>query len=253
MTTDFDLTGELALVTGSGSGIGLGIAHALAQAGAWVLLHGRDRGKLEVAAGQFAPDRVAGCACFDIADESSVAEGFGELADTGHMISILVNNAGSQLRQSLLDMDPADWRRIIDINLTGAFLVSRHVVPGMRQRGRGKIVNITSLTAEVARPDVGPYTAAKGGLRMLTRAMAVEWAPFGIQVNAIGPGHIVTEMTAATRAQPDFEAWARHRTPAGRWGEVRDLGGVAVFLASRASDFVTGQTLYVDGGFLAAM
>ncbi len=245
----FSLKGRVALVTGATGGIGLGIAHALADAGARVVLHGRDRERLAAARDGFAPDQVAQVLAFDLNDQA--ADGFAALA--GIDIDILVNNAGVQLRMPMLEVDLLAWQQVIDTNLTGAFLAAQAVVPAMRRRGGGKIINITSLAAEVSRARVAPYTAAKGALKALTRAMAVEWAPFGIQVNAIGPGHIATAMTADTRADPAFDDWVRRTTPARRWGEVSDLAGAAIFLASPASDFVTGQTIYVDGGFLAAM
>ena len=166
---------------------------------------------------------------------------------------MLVNNAGVNLRGPLAEIDPGAWDEVIATNLTGVFLTSRTVAEGMIARKRGKIINICSLMSEVGRASIGPYAASKGGVKMLTRAMAVEWAPHNIQVNGIGPGYFLTDMTRPLADDPKFDAWLRRRTPAGRWGRPEDLVGAAVFLSSRASDFVNGQILYVDGGLLAAI
>jgi len=168
-------------------------------------------------------------------------------------IDILVNNAGVQRRGALESLDEGAWREVLDTNLTAVFLVSRRVVRGMIERRRGKIINICSLMSEVGRETTGNYAASKGGLKMLTRAMTVEWARHNIQANGIGPGYFLTEMTRKLADDPEFGAWIRRRTPAGRWGDPEELVGAAVFLASRASDFVNGQILYVDGGILAAL
>jgi gluconate 5-dehydrogenase len=168
-------------------------------------------------------------------------------------IQILVNSAGIQKRGPLETIEESVWREVIDINLTGVFLTSKHVAQKMIARKSGKIINICSLMSEFGRSTIGPYAAAKGGVKMLTKAMAVEWAKYNIQVNAIGPGYFLTEMTHPLAEDPKFDAWIRSRTPAGRWGDPVELVGTAVYLASSASDFVTGQIIYVDGGIFAAL
>ena len=250
----FDLSGRVALVTGSSQGLGYALARGLAEAGAWVVLNGRDAAKLEQAAAAL---RGEGCsvatAVFDVTDSAAVAAAVARIEDEQGPVDILVNNAGIHRRAPLAEMSEADWRAVIDLNLTGAFLVARAVVPTMLARGRGKIINICSVMSELARPTVGNYTAAKGGLKMLTRSMAVEWAKRGIQANAIAPGYLLTEMTATLAANPEFNQWICGRTPAGRWGRPEELIGAAVFLASSASDYVNGQMLAVDGGLMAAI
>jgi gluconate 5-dehydrogenase len=168
-------------------------------------------------------------------------------------IDILVNNTGAQHRAPLTEFTDADWRRLLDTNLSSAFLVGREVARRMIPRGTGKIVNICSLQSEVARPGIAAYSATKGALKMLTKGMCADLAPSGIQVNAIGPGYFATELTTALVNDPKFSAWVKGRTPAGRWGEVQDLIGALIFLSSRASDFVNGQILYVDGGMLSVL
>jgi gluconate 5-dehydrogenase len=242
----FDLAGRTALVTGSTRGLGLALARALADAGARVAINGRTRETCEAAAagidGAFA-------APFDVTDEAAISAGVAALGE----IDVLVNNAGMQMRRSLEQFSLAEWQQIMDVNLSSAFLVARAVVPQMIERGRGKIVNTCSVTSEVGRETIGPYTASKGALKMLTRAMCADWARHGIQANGIGPGYFRTEMNAALQEDPKFDAWLRARVPAGRWGDPSELGGAIVFLASAASDFVNGQILYVDGGLLAVV
>lgn len=248
----FDLSGRTALITGSSGGLGLAMAQGLAEAGATVVLNGRDRSRLEAAAATLPTG--ARLADFDVTEEAAVVEAFEALDAEGVEIDILFNNAGIQFRKPMVDLAADDWRRVIDTNLTAAFLVGREAARRMIARGRGgKIVNIGSLTSEVARATVAPYTAAKGGIRMLTRSMAAEWAQHGIQANAIGPGYIATEMNRALLDDPKFDAWVRGRTPSGRWGRPEDLAGTAVYLASPASNYVNGQMIFVDGGLLAVM
>jgi gluconate 5-dehydrogenase len=251
----FDLSGKTALVTGSSDGLGLSMARGLAAAGAAIVLNGRDERKLAQAAKSFAEagNKVKAHA-FDVADEKAVLAAFEHLDAAGVEIDILVNNAGFQLRKPMLDLKTDEWRRVVETHLTGAFQVGREAARRMiaRQRG-GKIINIASLASEVARATIAPYTAAKGGVRMLTRSMAAEWAKHDIQANAIGPGYIATEMNRALLDDPKFDAWVKGRTPSGRWGKPDDLIGVAVFLASQASDYVNGQIIYVDGGLLAVI
>jgi gluconate 5-dehydrogenase len=251
----FDLSGKTALVTGSSDGLGLSMARGLAAAGAAIVLNGRDERKLAQAAKSFAEagNKVKAHA-FDVADEKAVLAAFEHLDAAGVEIDILVNNAGFQLRKPMLDLKTDEWRRVVETHLTGAFQVGREAARRMiaRQRG-GKIINIASLASEVARATIAPYTAAKGGVRMLTRSMAAEWAKHDIQANAIGPGYIATEMNRALLDDPKFDAWVKGRTPSGRWGKPDDLIGVTVFLASQASDYVNGQIIYVDGGLLAVI
>jgi gluconate 5-dehydrogenase len=242
----FDLTGRTALVTGSTRGLGLALARALAGAGARVAINGRSRETCDAVAagidGAFA-------APFDVTDEAAITSG---VATCGQ-IDILVNNAGIQMRGPLEQFSLEQWRQVLDANLTSAFLVAREVAPQMIERGRGKIVNTCSATSEVGRETIGPYTASKGALKMLTRAMCADWARHGIQANGIGPGYFATEMNTTLQEDPKFDAWLRARVPAGRWGDPSELGGAVVFLASAASDFVNGQILYVDGGLLAVL
>ena len=250
----FDLTGRIALVTGSSQGLGLVLARGLGEAGATVVLNGRDEVKLAKAVAALrADDLVASGCAFDVTDADAIDRAVGGLEDDVGPIDILVNNAGIQIRGPLVTLDPAEWRGVIETNLTGPFLVSRRVVQGMIERQRGKIINICSLMSELGRETTGNYAASKGGLKMLTRAMTVEWARHNIQANGIGPGYFLTEMTRNLADDPEFDAWIRSRTPAGRWGDPDELVGAAVFLASAASDFVNGQILYVDGGILAAL
>jgi gluconate 5-dehydrogenase len=250
----FDLSGRTALVTGSSRGIGLAIARGLGRAGARIVLNGRDRDRLEAAARALVSDglTVDGVP-FDVTDETAVNDAVERIETEIAPIDILVNNAGMQLRRPLEEFSLADWRRVMDTNVTSAFLVGRAVASRMLTRGAGKIINVCSVQSELARATIAPYTATKGALKQLTRGMCADWAPHGICVNAIGPGYFATELNAALQADPEFDAWLRRRTPAGRWGELDELAGVAVFLAAPASDFVHGQIIYVDGGVTAVV
>jgi len=246
----FDLTGRTALVTGASQGLGFAVARGLAEAGAAVVLNGRDEGRLARAAALLAADGLAArTACFDVTDAAAIAAAVAGLGP----VDILVNNAGVQRRGSLETIDEATWRLVIDTNLTGVFLTTRAVVPAMIERRRGKIINMASVASVLARKTTAPYSAAKGGLMMLTRAMATDWAGHNIQVNAIAPGYFATEMNADIRAKPEFNDWAKSRTPAGRWATPDELAGTAIYLASRAADYVTGHTLFVDGGLSVSL
>ncbi|MBB3019867.1 gluconate 5-dehydrogenase [Microvirga lupini] len=251
----FDLSGKTALITGSSGGLGLAMARGLAEAGAAVILNGRDASKLDAAAqALIAAGHKVTTAVFDVSNEAAVMAAFDGFDRAGTAIDILINNAGIQFRKPMVDLAAEDWRRVIETNLTSAFLIGRESARRMIARGRGgKIINIGSLTSEVARATVAPYTAAKGGIKQLTRSMAAEWAAHGIQANAIGPGYIVTDMNTALVEDARFDAWVRGRTPSGRWGTPDDLIGAAVFLASPASTYVNGQIIYVDGGMLAVL
>ncbi len=252
--TLFDLTGRTALVTGSSRGLGRAMAEGLAAAGAAIVLNGSDPARLqEAAAAMRAAGHTVHEARFDVTDEPAVLAAFAALDAQGIAVDILVNNAGIQFRKPMLDLDMADWRRVMETNLTSAFVVGREAARRMVPRGRGKIVNIGSLTSDAARATVAPYTVAKGGIKMLTRAMTAEWAAHGIQANAIGPGYMLTDMNEALVNDPAFNAWVIGRTPARRWGKPDELIGAVVFLASAASDYVNGQIIYVDGGMLAVL
>lgn len=250
-TTPFDLTGRTALVTGSSRGIGNALATGLAESGATVVLHGLDPDRLERSRLEleelFGPDRVAAVA-FDITDESSVARGIAHVEERVGALDILVNNAGIQHRVPLLDLALEDWNKVIATDLSSAFLVGREAARRMLPRKRGKIINIGSVQSELGRPTIGAYTAAKGGLRNLTRAMTAEWAAHGLQINSVAPGYIHTEMTQSLVDDPEFNAWICKRTPSGRWGTVDDLTGPVRWLASDASAYVNGQTIFIDGG-----
>lgn len=250
----FDLAGRRALITGSAQGLGYRLAQGLSEAGAEIVLNDVINERLDVAADRL---RAVGCvvhtAAFDVTNPDEVRSAIAEVEARLGPIDILVNNAGIHRYAALAEMTLAQWRQVLDVNLTGAFLVAQAVVPGMIARRRGKILNICSLMSEASRPTTGNYTAAKGGLKLLTKAMCVEWGPHNIQANGIGPGYILSDMTRHLAAKPEFDAWVKGRTPAGRWGTPDDLVGAAVFLSSPASDFVNGQVLYVDGGWLAAL
>jgi gluconate 5-dehydrogenase len=250
----FDLTGRVALITGAYRGLGFAIARGMAEAGASVVLNGRKPAELEAAAGKLTDAGLtADVAAFDVTDRDAVQAGVAAASAKHGTIDILVNNAGIQRRAPFVEFKQEDWDAIIATNLTAPFIVSQAVVPAMIERRGGKIIHIASLMSELARPTVVPYTAAKGGVRQLTRGMAVELAQHNIQVNAIAPGYFATEMNRALIDNAEFNAWVCKRTPAGRWGEPPELAGLAVFLASRAADYMTGQMLVMDGGMSVAL
>lgn len=249
----FSLAGKRVLVTGAGQGIGLTLARGFAAAGAELLLNDVDETRLQqVVAILRADGFVVSAQAFDVASEEAVRAGVAAFEQTG-AVDILVNNAGIHRRAPLATMSLAEWQAVLDVNLTSAFLMSRAVVPAMLERRAGKILNVCSLNCEVSRPGIANYAAAKGGLKMLTRAMAVEWGPHNIQANGVGPGYLRTELTKTLWQNPELDRWICTRTPAGRWGEPQEVVGAAVFLVSPAADFINGQVLYVDGGLLAAL
>ena len=251
----FDITGRVAVVTGSSRGIGLALAEGLAAAGAEVAVNARD-GQALAEVARALRDRTGAsvhAVPFDVTDPAAVSAGIAWIEDAVGPIDICVNNAGMQRRAPFTELPVADWDALVATNVTSAFLVGQAVARRMQPRGRGRIINIASLQSEVSRPGIAAYAATKGALKMLTRGMCADLAPYGICVNAIGPGYFETELTSALVADEQFSAWVRGRTPAGRWGQVEDLVGTLIWLASDASRFVNGQVVYVDGGMLSVL
>ena len=250
----FDLSGRTALVTGSSAGIGLALAQGLAGAGAAVVLNGRRSDVLDAAAARLRDHgAVVHAMPFDVGDADAVAAAVARIEAEIGAIDILVNNAGMQKRAPLQDFSQADWQQLMRTNLDSVFIVGQAVARHMIPRGRGKIINICSVQSELGRPGIAPYTASKGAVKMLTKGMAIDWGPHGLQVNGLGPGYFKTELNQALVDNPEFSAWLIGRTPSRRWGDVEDLVGAAVFLAGDASRFVNGHILYVDGGVTAAL
>ena len=250
----FDLTGRRALITGSSKGIGLALARALASAGASIVLNARDRDRLEEARATLGREGIACHAMpFDVTDPEAVAEGVAAVERNIGPIEILVNNAGVQHRTPLQDFPLEAWRRLIATNLDSVYLMGQAVARRMIERGHGKIINVCSVQSELARPGIAPYTATKGAVKMLTKGMATDWGRLGLQVNGIGPGYFRTELNQALVDNPAFSSWLETRTPMARWGDVGELAGAAIFLASDASSFVNGHILYVDGGITASL
>ena len=250
----FDLGGRLALVTGSSRGIGHALAKGLAENGARIVVNGRDAEKVGKAAASFRSSGYdAHVAPFDVTDSAAVEEAVARIETDIGAIDILVNNAGMQFRAPLEDFPDDKWRQLLETNISSVFFVGRAVARRMIPRRRGKIINIASVQSEFARRSIAPYTATKGAVRNLTKGMCTDWAGYGLQINAIAPGYFKTELNQALVEDAEFSAWIERRTPAGRWGEVEELVGAAVFLASDASSFVNGQTLYIDGGMGATL
>lgn len=250
----FDLTGRTALITGSTRGLGRAFAEGLAGAGAKVILNGTDPARVAAAVEEVSAlgHQVDGIA-FDVRDEDAILAAFERFDADGVAIDILINNAGIQWRKPIVDLPTAEWQRVLDINLTSAFVIGREAGKRMVARGRGKIINICSTTSLLARATISPYATSKGGLKMLTQQMAAEWAGSGVQANAIAPGYIVTEMNDALVNNPEFDAWVKARTPSRRWGLPEEIVGTVVYLSSSASDYVNGQLVCVDGGMTAVV
>ena len=256
ITSLFDLTGKVALVTGATHGLGMAMAKGIGKAGATVVINGNSsQEKIDKAVAAFKAEGIQAFGYrFDVTNEEEVQKAIVRIQNEVGPIDILVNNAGIIKRTPLVDMEVTDFEQVIKVDLVSPFIVSKAVVKGMIQRKAGKIINICSMMSELGRNTVGAYAAAKGGLKMLTQNMCVEWAPHNIQVNGIGPGYFATQQTKPIRVDGHpFNEFIVNRTPAGVWGDPNELQGAAVFLSAKASNFVNGQILYVDGGILATI
>ena len=256
ITSLFDLTGKVALVTGATHGLGMAMAKGIGKAGATVVINGNSsQEKIDKAVAAFKAEGIQAFGYrFDVTNEEEVQKAIVRIQNEVGPIDILVNNAGIIKRTPLVDMEVTDFEQVIKVDLVSPFIVSKAVVKGMIQRKAGKIINICSMMSELGRNTVGAYAAAKGGLKMLTQNMCVEWAPHNIQVNGIGPGYFATKQTKPIRVDGHpFNEFIVNRTPAGVWGDPNELQGAAVFLSAKASNFVNGQILYVDGGILATI
>ncbi len=250
----FDLSGSRVLITGSSQGIGFALAKGLADAGAEIVLNGRDASKLAAAREQL---EQAGATirelAFDVTDHDAVRTAVDDFEANIGPIDVLINNAGMQHRTELQDFPADAFERLLQTNIASVFHVGQAVARHMIGRGAGKIINIASVQTALARPGIAPYTATKGAVGNLTKGMATDWAKYGLNCNAIAPGYFDTPLNAALVADPEFSAWLAKRTPAGRWGDVEELVGAAIFLSSAASSFVNGHTLFVDGGITASL
>jgi gluconate 5-dehydrogenase len=245
----FDLSGRRALITGSSQGIGFALAEGLASYGAEVVINGRTAATVFAAVEALrAKGLVAYPAVFDVTGKDAADRGVAEIETSIGAIDILVNNAGMQFRSPLEEFPADKWELLLATNISSVFYVGQAVAKGMIARRQGKIINIASVQSELARPGIAPYTATKGAVRNLTRGMCADWAKYGLQINAIAPGYFKTPLNQALVDNPEFTAWLEQRTPAGRWGDVEELVGAAVFLSARSSSFINGHTLYVDGG-----
>ncbi|MFO7696657.1 MAG: SDR family oxidoreductase [Anaerolineae bacterium] len=253
-TNLFDINGVRMLITGSTRGLGYALASGLAEQGARIIVNGTREETVAPAVERLtAAGYVASGYAFDVTDASRVESEVARIEAEQGPIEVLINNAGIQRRAPLMDMSADQWDAVLATNLSSAFTVGRAVARAMIQRGAGVIINITSLNVEGARPSIGNYIAAKGGLDALTRAMATEWGPFGIRVNAIAPGYFVTDMTRPLVDDPEFDRWVKGNVPLRRWGDPKELVGAAIYLASSASSYVSGRTIHVDGGWRASL
>ena len=250
----FDLSGKLALITGSSQGIGLALAQGLGAAGATIILNGRDTNKLSAAEETLKKQNIkAHSLAFDVTDHDTVSRAIQQAESTIGEIDILINNAGMQHRTALEDFDPVIFNTMLQTNIASVFNVGQCVAKHMIKRGAGKIINIASVQTAMARPGIAPYTATKGAVANLTKGMSTDWAPHGLNVNAIAPGYFDTPLNAALVQNAEFSAWLEKRTPAGRWGQLDELIGAGIFLSSAAASFVNGHTLFVDGGITACL
>lgn len=250
----FNVNNKIALITGSSRGLGKFLAKGLASNGAKVIINGRNKESLEETKEEFAREGLnVFTSIFDVTDQNIIDREIEKIKNEVGTIDILVNNAGVNHREPLEEINEESWQHVIDINLSGAFRVSKAVAKGMINQKKGKIINICSMQSEISRPTIAAYAASKGGIKMLTRAMAVDWAKHGIQINGIGPGYFKTEMTKPLYENPEFDSWLCSRTPSNRWGDPEELIGALIYLSSSASNYVNGQIIYVDGGLLAAV
>ncbi len=253
-TNPFTLEGRVVLITGSSQGIGRALASACAEAGAHVVINARSADKVDVAVRELqAVGFKASGQVADVTDPDAVAAMVDSIETEVGPIAGLVNNAGIQRRAPFLEFDLGDYRDVMEMNLVAPFIVSQAVAKPMAERGAGRIVNIGSVQSQLGRPTIVPYTASKGGVVLLTRGMCADLGPLGLQINSIAPGYFATELTQALVDDDEFSAWVSNRTPAGRWGEVSELGGATVFLLSDAASFINGQTLFVDGGMTSVV
>ena len=250
----FSVKDKVVLITGSSRGLGFTFAKAFAENGAKVIINGRNSDSLAEARKKMQEMRhTVHTATFDVFDEEAVEREIKIIEKSSGPVDVLINNAGIQRRGPLEELALNDWEEVLKVNLSGAFVVSKAVVKNMIKQKKGKIINTCSLMSELGRNTTGAYAEAKGGLKMLTKAMTVEWAKHNIQINGIGPGYFATEMTKKLVEDEKFDAWIKGRTPAGRWGDPEELCGTALYLASDASSFVNGQIIYVDGGLLSGI
>lgn len=254
MTDLFDVVGRIVLITGSSRGLGFAFARGFAEAGAKVVINGTRPETVEPAVRRIR--RAGGFARgypFNVTDSAPVAQAVARIERQVGPIDVLINNAGIHRRAPLEDMTDEQWQDVIDVNLTGIFTVTRRVVQGMIERRQGAIINISSLNAQGARPTIGNYCAAKGGLEALTRSMATEWGRYNVRVNAIAPGYFVTDLTRPLVEDPEFDAWVKDNVPLGRWGDPSELVGTAIFLSSPASSYITGRVISIDGGWRSSL